>query len=216
MGRGPFLNSRVSDAEVRLKIEGIINERNRLFELLATADAGSDLDALPELARKFNELDRIYHIQKKMDALLNDLQELELIIDEEAENEEDLQPLHLEYTREYWDEAGRMYRLLLEGGYISEEFLDDTDLGILRFIEFAGPEYAWRLSINIGIDTREARDRIEALLEKELLEKVQGTMLEGYHREKDWVKHMNHTYYRLSRKGKLFLRQLRRGPDLYE
>lgn len=60
----------------------------------------------------------------------------------------------------------------------------------------------------------EARKRLEALLEKELLEKVQGTMLEGYHREKDWIKHMNHTYYRLSRKGKLFLRQLRREPDL--
>nr|WP_274380927.1 DUF2250 domain-containing protein [Desulforadius tongensis] len=101
----------------------------------------------------------------------------------------------------------------MENGYLDEEFEDETDLEILKFIDYAGPEYAWRLGINIGIDVEESRQRLEKLLQKGLLEKVQGTMLEGYHREKDWVKHMNHTYYRISRQGRHYLRKLRRQAE---
>lgn len=141
MGRGPFVESRVSDDQVRSKIESIVGERNRLFEVLAAAESSCP-DTLPELSRKFNELDRIYHSHKKLDRLQKDLQELELMIGEGAENGEELQPLLIEYTREYFEEKERIYQMLLEGGYISGDYLDEADLGILRFIEFAGPEYA--------------------------------------------------------------------------
>lgn len=90
------------------------------------------------------------------------------------------------------------------------EFEDETDLKILKFIDYAGPEYAWRLSINIGISWEESRRRLAILLEKGLLERVAGNMLGNYHREKNWTKHMNHTYYRISREGRLYLRRLRR------
>lgn len=215
MGRGPIFNSRYfSDAEIQLKIEKIVEDRNRLFDVLAAAGTGSNPSAMKELARQFYELDKIYHSFKKLNNLLQDLQEIDKMINEgDTEDLEVLRLLQTEYTEDCADEARRLYRVLLEKGHVSEEIVDGTDLDILKFIEYAGPEYAWRLGINIGIDTKESRERLETLMEKGLLEKVQGTMLEGYHREKDWVKHMNHTYYRLSRKGKHLLRQLRRGPE---
>ena|GEM_PF-1179180 len=210
-----FFNSRfLSDEEIWSGIEKMADHRNSLFDALAAGVAGTDPADLKEMSKQFSELDKMYHSSVKLQDLLKDLQELKKMIDEgNLEDGEGLQRLYTEYTKDYAEETGLLYRMLLEKGYISEEIVDSNHLNILKFIEYAGPEYAWRLGINIGIDTKEARDRLEILLEKGLLEKVQGTMLEGYHREKDWVKHMNHTYYRLSRKGRLFLRQLRRGIE---
>ncbi|MFZ5643078.1 MAG: DUF2250 domain-containing protein [Bacillota bacterium] len=215
MGRSPFFNSNnLSDSEILSTIEKLINDRNQLFETLAKAGSGSD-PAISEMAKQFHELDKIYHHFIDLDILFKDLMEIEKVINEDdTESGEDFRHLLAEYTESYTKAAGQLYRMLLDKGYITEEVLDETDMDILKFIEYAGPEYAWRLGINVGIDTREARERIEKLLEKGLLEKVQGTMLEGYHREKDWVKHMNHTYYRLSRKAKLFLRELRRKSEI--
>ncbi|AQS60565.1 hypothetical protein B0537_09095 [Desulforamulus ferrireducens] len=93
------------------------------------------------------------------------------------------------------------------------EIEDDKDIEILQFIDYAGPEYAWRLGINVGLDVEESRKRLEKLLAKGLLERVPGNMLEGYHRQKDWVKHMNHTYYRITREGRHYLRKLRTGLE---
>jgi predicted transcriptional regulator len=124
-------------------------------------------------------------------------------------NEVSFKSLHGEYLELCGDLADQVYRWLLDKGHLKEEFEDETDLEILRFIEYAGPEYAWRLSINVNISWEEARERLDNLLNKGLLEKVQGTMLENYHRARDWTKHMNHTYYRLSREGKHYLRRLR-------
>lgn len=215
MGLGHFFSSKyLSDEEIRSSIEKMVEDRNRLFNFLAASGVGSKPTDMSEKAKQFSDLDKIFHYSQKLDNLFKDLQELKKMIDEDdPEDREGLHLLYMDYKKDYAEAARRLYRMLLEKGYISEEVVDSTDLGILKFIEYAGPEYAWRLGINIGIDTKEARERIEILLEKGLLEKVQGTMLEGYHREKDWVKHMNHTYYRLSRKGRLFLRELRRGPE---
>lgn len=57
---------------------------------------------------------------------------------------------------------------LIDNGYIDGEFEDETDLKILKFIDYAGPEYAWRLSINIGISWEETRWRLAELLKKDL------------------------------------------------
>jgi predicted transcriptional regulator len=212
MGRGPFFDSSLTGAAGMLcKVTEIIEERHRLFAILAEAGGGSDPAAVSELSRRFHELDGIYHAFNHLERLLADQRELATMTADTTEDMESVRLLQAEYAQTCAEASKALYRMLLAGGHISEETVDDTDMDILRFIAYAGPEYAWRLGINIGIDTREARQRLEKLMEKELLEKVQGTMLERYHREKDWVKHMNHTYYRLSRKGKQFLRQLRRG-----
>jgi len=201
----------LSDAEIWSRIENITVERDQVSHALAEAGAESDLQAIAGLARRLSELNRLCFPVDKLKALLSDLYELEELLQQDITGEDaDLQKLHEEYTDVCYGAAGGVYRLLLEDGYIDEEKEDETDLEILNFISYAGPEYAWRLGINIGIDVNEARERLERLIGKGLLEKVQGTMLEGYHREKDWVKHMNHTYYRLSREGELFLRNLRR------
>ncbi len=44
---------------------------------------------------------------------------------------------------------------------------------------------------------------------KGFLERVEGNMLDKYHRAKSWTKHMNHTYYRITREGRHYLRLLR-------
>lgn len=212
MDRGAISDiSCLYDAEILSILEKLVDERNRIFDMLAAAGAGHDKAAMAELTKQFYGLDRICHSYKRLDSLVQDLREIEKMIDESSpEDAAGLQLLRAEYTKDCAETAGRLYGMLLEKGCIREDVIEATDLEILKFIAYAGPEYAWRLGINIGIGTKEARERLETLLVKGLLEKVQGTMLEGYHREKDWVKHMNHTYYRLSRKGKLYLRQLRR------
>ncbi|HBX24416.1 MAG TPA: DUF2250 domain-containing protein [Desulfotomaculum sp.] len=102
-----------------------------------------------------------------------------------------------------------MVKLLLERGCLEKEVEDQTDLEILKFIDYAGPEYAWRLGINVGLDVAEARRRLDVLLAKGFLERVEGNMLDKYHRAKSWTKHMNHTYYRVTREGRHYLRSLR-------
>jgi len=47
------------------------------------------------------------------------------------------------------------------------------------------------------------------LLAKGFLERVEGNMPDKYHRAKSWTKHMNHTYYRIAREGRHYLRLLR-------
>ncbi|WP_031513822.1 DUF2250 domain-containing protein [Desulfofalx alkaliphila] len=99
---------------------------------------------------------------------------------------------------------------------MDEEYEDETDIEILKFLDYAGAEYAWRLGINVNISRCESRERLEKLFKKGLIEKVQGIMLENYHWERDWMKHMNHTYYRISREGRLYLRKMRRGLESLE
>lgn len=211
-----FRSKHLSDEEIFLRIEKILDERNRINDILTEINAVAHPKTFIELTKQLSELNKIYVFVEKLNALLLDLRELEEMQDEISPGkfDEELCLLHKEYTENVNDVTNQIYLFLLDKGYIDEEKEDKTDLDILRFIEYAGPEYAWRLGINIGIDVTEARERLERLMKKGLLEKVQGTMLEGYHREKDWIKHMNHTYYRLSREGKLFLRKIRRDTEM--
>ncbi len=206
-----FKGKYLSDEEIWSRIGEKTDERDRISQALAEAGAEADPQAIASLSRKLAELNRICFPVDRLNVLLKDLQELaELLEGKTPEEEPDLLKLYAEYSSNCSEMAGEVYRLLLESGSINEEKEDEKDLQILKFIGYAGPEYAWRLGINTGMDVSEARERLERLLGKGLLEKVQGTMLEGYHREKDWVKHMNHTYYRLSREGEHFLRNLRK------
>ncbi|MEW6698165.1 MAG: DUF2250 domain-containing protein [Bacillota bacterium] len=211
----PVFNAKyLSDEEIWSKIEKIVQERDEVQRLLAEPEISTDPQRMPELARKLYDLNHKCLLFEELKSLVKDVDELnELTGGEEPDEEHELAPLHREYHDLCRDKARQVYQTLMEMGLLSEEIEDETDLAILKFIDYAGPEYAWRLGINIGLDVDESRRRLEALLEKGLLERVPGNMLEGYHRQKDWVKHMNHTYYRMTREGRHYLRKLRRGLE---
>ncbi|SHF25570.1 DUF2250 domain-containing protein [Desulforamulus putei] len=215
----PVFNAKyLSDEEIWSRIDKIVQERDEVHRLLAKPEVSTDPCRMPELAKKLNDLNPKCLLFHELRSLVKDLRELEEMIGEkEPDEEHELVSLHREYLDLCRDKALQVYQTLMEMGLLPEEVEDETDLAILKFIEYAGPEYAWRLGINIGLDVAESRRRLEALLEKGLLERVPGNMLEGYHRQKDWIKHMNHTYYRITREGRHYLRKLRRGlEDLSE
>lgn len=213
----PVFNCKyLDDNEIWLRLNEIEKEYKHVLNLLGQPDISSDPERLPELARRFHHLEKYCLLAEKLKSYLKDLCELErLLKDDNNEENNDNNKLHQEYTNLINKTSQELYLLLLENGYIDEEIEDKTDLDILKFVEYAGPEYAWRLGINIGIGVEESRERLEMLLKKGLLEKVEGTMLTNYHREKDWTKHMNHTYYRISREGRHYLRRLRNSGQNY-
>ncbi|MCL6561295.1 MAG: DUF2250 domain-containing protein [Firmicutes bacterium] len=209
----PVFNARyLSDAEVWAKLEQVMEERHNVQRLLEDPEIYRDPGKIPGLARRLLELNQICHLVDELRGFLKDKQELEIMMskDKHEDGLDEISALYEEITVECSTKSGAIIRRLIDNGYIDEEFEDETDLKILRFIDYAGPEYAWRLSINIGISWEESRRRLARLLEKGLLERVEGNMLGNYHREKSWTKHMNHTYYRISREGRLYLRRLRR------
>lgn len=205
-----FNGKYLSDAEIWKLITKIYEERNHIHKLMANPNVSTDPERLVKLAKQLHELEQICLLADQLSSDQADLLQLDEMLAVSDGDEDELGELYQEYLELCQGKAGQIYQLLMARGDLDIEAEDQTDLDILEFIGYAGPEYAWRLGINIGLEVAEARERLEALLAKGLLEKVQGTMLDNYHRAKDWTKHMNHTYYRLSRKGKLYLRQLRR------
>lgn len=207
-----FNFSFISDEEIWSKIDQAVAERDEVQRLLADPEICRDTGRMPALARRLQELDQLCLLVEDLRNLLKDKQELESMISERSleEDMDGFRLLYEEYVVNGGDRAGAISQWLIDNGYLEGEFEDETDLKILKFIDYAGPEYAWRLSINIGISWEESRRRLATLLKKGLLERVEGNMLGNYHREKSWTKHMNHTYYRISREGRLYLRRLRR------
>lgn len=205
-----FNGKYLSDAEIWKLITKIFEERNHIHKLMANPNVSTDTERLVKLAKQLHELEQICLLADQLSSDQDDLLQLDEMLAVSDGDEDELGELYQEYLDLCQGKAGQIYQLLMARGDLDIEVEDQADLDILEFIGYAGPEYAWRLGINIGLEVAEARERLEALLAKGLLEKVQGTMLDNYHRAKDWTKHMNHTYYRLSREGKLYLRQLRR------
>lgn len=207
-----FNGKYLSDEQIWSRIEGIINERNTVQNELAHPDVISNPQRMAELAKRLYQLEQLCVPLENLKSELTELKNIEEFIAEEGieDEEDDYMVLYRQHLEQCNISTSEVYQFLLDNGYLDEEYEDDTDLEILKFLDYAGAEYAWRLGINIGIDVVESRSRLEKLLHKGLIEKVQGTMLGNYHRQKDWIKHMNHTYYRISRVGKLYLRELRR------
>lgn len=83
--------------------------------------------------------------------------------------------------------------------------LDETDWLILRDLYALAPDCAKFLSRRLRLNLEEAMQRLKALENLGFLERVQGRFLKkkGLRRPK----HMNHTYYDLSREARLYLRQ---------
>ena len=207
-----FSGRYLTEEEIWQRIENIIAERKRIEVELAKPEVSTDFDKMPALAKKLDKLKPISELALELKEKLNDLEEAEELMAEQKPDEE-VEELYQIYKEDCQQKAEQLYQLLIDEGYLEEETEEETDLEILKFIEYVGPEYAWRLGINLDLETAEARERLQKLVTKGLLERVQGTMLKRYHREEDWGKHMNHTYYNLSRKGKLYLRNLKRNSN---
>lgn len=190
----------------------IHNPARRDIQTDGPTDSSTDPSKMKELAIQLHDLNQTCSMIEELQNELKNLEDVKEICNLQNFEPEDneFEKLQAEYNDRCNRKADQLYRVLMEKGYLVEEVEDDIDLNILKFIEYAGPEYAWRLSINIGISMEEAREHLENLLWKGLVERVPGNMLDNYHREKDWTKHMNHTYYRITREGRLYLRKLRR------
>lgn len=212
----------LSDEDIWKLLGQVEEEYENLAVLLAQPEVSTDPEKLPGLAKRLHELNNICLLASELKKIVRDVADLKIMLglgkDQTGQTwsgknlspeEQELWLLYDEYNSMLNDKAGQLYRWLVDNGYMEVEQEDETDLAILKFIDYAGAEYAWRLGINIGLDVAESRRRLEKLLEKGLLERVEGKMLENYHREKSWTKHMNHTYYRISREGRLYVRRLR-------
>ena len=85
--------------------------------------------------------------------------------------------------------------------------LDDIDLGILRHHRDFGIDYSLKVARDRGVSKEIAFDRHRKLRDIGLLERVEPTMVQyrkGVVKHK-WIKHRNHTYYGLTKKGELYL-----------
>ena len=205
-----------TDEEIWARVERFEKERHLVQLELARPDISTDPEIMPELARRLNELEQFVQAAEELRGCLNELRILDEMLAEEdhsADDRAELEALHEEYAGLGAQKAAGMVKLLLDRGCLEQEVEDQADLDILKFIDYAGPEYAWRLGINVGLDVAETRRRLDVLLAKGFLARVEGNMLENYHRAKSWTKHMNHTYYRITRAGRHYLRLLRSGAD---
>ncbi len=88
----------------------------------------------------------------------------------------------------------------------SWEALEQGKKAIILDLYQAGPDCAKFLSRRLKMPLREVMDSLDSLEKSGWLQRVRGTFLfkKGFKRPK----HMNHTYYGLSRPSQLFLRNM--------
>ncbi len=90
--------------------------------------------------------------------------------------------------------------------------LSELELNILKYHKIMGPDYSKLISHRFHITLQEAFDIHKRLLNIGLLEKVTAPIINYHSKDKRLksMKHRNHTYYDLSRTGKLLLREYER------
>lgn len=96
-------------------------------------------------------------------------------------------------------------RFLFDG---KEYELSELELRILKYHKIMGPDYSKLISYRFHITLQEAFDIHKKLFDIGLLEKVSAPIINYHSKDKrlKTLKHRNHTYYELSRLGKLLLR----------
>lgn len=78
---------------------------------------------------------------------------------------------------------------------------------ILYYIHHSGPAFIKKLSTRLDTNVQTVQKGVETLQSKGYLERVTRTMVEyKINRRNKVTKHRNHTYYDLTRKGRLFMR----------
>jgi len=85
--------------------------------------------------------------------------------------------------------------------------LDQVDFRILRHHQVMGMDYAWVVAEMLNLEPQLVFERHRKLKDLKLLERVQKVMIQYRKNIVDhkWIKHRNHTYYRLTPKGERYL-----------
>ncbi|HKK20151.1 MAG TPA: DUF2250 domain-containing protein [candidate division Zixibacteria bacterium] len=85
--------------------------------------------------------------------------------------------------------------------------LNATDFAVLAHHERYGLDYSLVVARKCGISKQDAFDRHRKLLDLKLIERVEPRIIQ-YRKgivDGKWIKHRNHTYYDLTKKGKDYL-----------
>ncbi len=93
--------------------------------------------------------------------------------------------------------------------------LDSLDFRILAHHEKYGVDYSLVMARLVGIDKQAAFDRHRKLRNMKLLKRVEPTMIR-YRKgivDNKWIKHRNHTYYDLTKKGRAYLACFRKEKE---
>ncbi|WP_029898238.1 DUF2250 domain-containing protein [Desulfohalovibrio reitneri] len=86
---------------------------------------------------------------------------------------------------------------------------------ILYYLEKAGPAYAKKLAEVLRKDWRAVEEDLTALDGEGLIERVPGSTITYSAGKRGKVtKHMNHTYYRPTRHGRLTVRRMKTPPEV--
>jgi predicted transcriptional regulator len=86
--------------------------------------------------------------------------------------------------------------------------LSDIEAKVLYYIQHSGPVFTKKLSTRLNEDIQTVQKNIETLQHKGYLERVRRTLVDYRINKRNKVtKHRNHTYYDLTRKGRLLMRQ---------
>ncbi len=85
--------------------------------------------------------------------------------------------------------------------------LDEVDIRILRHHQLVGVDYAWVVAQMLDLEPQIVFERHRKLKDLKLLERVQKVMIQYRKNMVDhkWIKHRNHTYYRITPKGERYL-----------
>lgn len=99
--------------------------------------------------------------------------------------------------------------------YTGDAELNDLELKILYYIHHSGPSFIKKLAARLNDDIQTIRKSVMNLQRTRYLERVTRTMVEyRIDRRNKVTKHRNHTYYDLTRKGKLFMRNFHGKVDV--
>jgi predicted ArsR family transcriptional regulator len=87
------------------------------------------------------------------------------------------------------------------------EEMHENEMKIMCYLYRAGPAFTAKLALRLNKEMQTIRGHIMNLLNNGYVERVSGAMV-GYRLDKRnrVIKHRNHTYYQLTRKGKLKMR----------
>ncbi len=99
--------------------------------------------------------------------------------------------------------------------HIDNTDLTDLELKILYYIHHSGPSFIKKLAARLNEDIQTMRKSVMILQRLGYMERVTRTLVEyRIDRRNKVTKHRNHTYYDLTRKGKLFMRSFHGKVDV--
>lgn len=104
----------------------------------------------------------------------------------------------------FWDEISEAEESKPDQDYFQ---LDELDFSILRHHQVMGVDYAWMVAEMLCLEPQLVFERHKKLRDSKLLVRVQLVMIRYRKNIVDhkWIKHRNHTYYRITPKGEKYL-----------